>query len=83
MVGKDTGGDFEDVVDDFANGIEQADLEEVEVGIEEDEDEEGLEKFEVLEEAVSRELFDLGVFFDDLAGGGYGTVHMHMVALNE
>ena len=38
MVGKDTRGNFKDVVDDLADGIEQADLEEVEVGIEEYED---------------------------------------------
>lgn len=45
VIGEDTGGNFEEVVDDFANGIEQADLEEIELGIEEDENEEGFEEF--------------------------------------
>lgn len=51
-------------------------MEEVEIGIEEYEDEEGFKEFEILEEAVGREFFDLGVFFDDLTGGEDWFVHI-------
>jgi len=62
-IGKDAGGDLEDIRRHVSDGVEEADLQEAQPRFTEDENDEGVEKTQVLEKAVGGEAGEEAVVF--------------------